>query len=44
MNEDQKFMTVQNFPKLHDFFVTFKVSNSDSELFKFIRDCGNPEK
>ena len=28
--------------KIHDLFMTIQVSDSNSGLFKFIHDCGNP--
>ena len=28
--------------KIHELFMTIQVSDSDSGLFRFIHDCGNP--
>ena len=29
--------------QIHDLFMTIQVSDSDSRLFRFIHDCGNPD-
>ena len=32
-----------NIVKIRDLFMTIQASDSDSGLFRFIHDCGNPE-
>ena len=35
-------MTFPKLVKIHDLVMTIQISNSDSGLFRFIHDCGNP--